>query len=193
MEQKLDLRVIKTYHALTEALKDLLSKKPLNEITVNEICERAVIRRTTFYKHFRDKYGLLLFVAKEIQEEIDKKALEMRNSDDGAHQDFYYNILCLFEYLEIHQELYRSLQSSFSSSFVWESLSNETAKNVKAYMAKSAGGDKLSPAYMELTSQFLIGSLYQGMGWWLNHMDQFSKTEMADQLCSFVTNAVGQI
>ena len=59
MEKKSDLRVRKTYEALMRAFEDLLTGKTFDDITVNELCERAMIRRPTFYSHFEDKYDFL--------------------------------------------------------------------------------------------------------------------------------------
>lgn len=47
-----DLRVIKTKRALSQSLFTLLDKKEFSGITVNQICEDALVHRTTFYKHF---------------------------------------------------------------------------------------------------------------------------------------------
>ena len=58
---KQDLRITKTYRALTEAFFELLSQKKFEDITVNEICNRAVVRRATFYKHFGDKFEFFVF------------------------------------------------------------------------------------------------------------------------------------
>lgn len=56
-----DLRVIKTKRALSESLFNLLSEKLFSAITVNMICDKALVHRTTFYKHFYDKYDLLSY------------------------------------------------------------------------------------------------------------------------------------
>ncbi len=69
-EQRKDLRIVKTQQALTESLKSLFLEKPLTEITVNELCKRAMVRRATFYKHFGDKYELLTFTLKQMQGDI---------------------------------------------------------------------------------------------------------------------------
>ena len=37
-------------------------------MTVNLLCERAMIRRTTFYKHFADKYEYLAFYIRELRD-----------------------------------------------------------------------------------------------------------------------------
>src|SRR2546425_5891929 len=54
-----DLRVRRTRKLLWEALMAELSERAFEEITVKEICERAMVHRTTFYKHYEDKYALL--------------------------------------------------------------------------------------------------------------------------------------
>ena len=61
MEKKKDLRVQKTYSALMAAFEALMAEETFDDITVNELCARALIRRPTFYSHFEDKYGFLRF------------------------------------------------------------------------------------------------------------------------------------
>ena len=67
MEQKTDLRILRTYRSLNEAFTGLMEEKRFEDITVGELCERAMIRRTTFYKHFADKYEYFTFYIKEMR------------------------------------------------------------------------------------------------------------------------------
>ena len=67
MEKKKDLRVQKTYRALMAAFEALMAEETFDDITVNELCARALIRRPTFYSHFEDKYDFLRFYLNEIQ------------------------------------------------------------------------------------------------------------------------------
>ena len=48
-----------TKRALEQSLKNLLLKKPLTKITVNDIAEDCGINRMTFYYHFKDIYDLV--------------------------------------------------------------------------------------------------------------------------------------
>ncbi len=48
-----------TKRALEQSLKNLLLKKPLNKITINDITEDCGINRMTFYYHFKDIYDLV--------------------------------------------------------------------------------------------------------------------------------------
>ena len=58
MEKKENQRVRLTKLMLKEALVDLLEQTPLQQITITEICERAEINRTTFYKYYSNECDL---------------------------------------------------------------------------------------------------------------------------------------
>ena len=58
-QEHLDLRQRKTRRQLTEALSQLLEERPFADISVVDLCERAMVHRTTFYSHFNDKQELL--------------------------------------------------------------------------------------------------------------------------------------
>ena len=61
-----DLRVIKTKRALSHSFYTLLETTLFSSISVNQICENALIHRTTFYKHFYDKYDLLIYLITDL-------------------------------------------------------------------------------------------------------------------------------
>lgn len=48
MEKKTDLRVIKTCNKLGFALRDMLTERSFDDITVFDLCEKAGVRRATF-------------------------------------------------------------------------------------------------------------------------------------------------
>ena len=50
---------MKTEVLLADALKELMSKESLDEITVKRLSDMCGIKRQTFYYHFRDIYDLL--------------------------------------------------------------------------------------------------------------------------------------
>ena len=64
-----DLRIIKTKQALHDALLTLLSQKPLEQISIAEICREAKVNRGTFYLHYEQKEGLFEEYFQEIMEE----------------------------------------------------------------------------------------------------------------------------
>ena len=50
-----------TKEALGNALKKMLSVKPIDKITVKDLVEECGVNRQTFYYHFQDIYDLLRF------------------------------------------------------------------------------------------------------------------------------------
>ncbi len=53
---------MKTEVLLADALKELMSKESLDEITVKRLSDMCGIKRQTFYYHFRDIYDLLTWI-----------------------------------------------------------------------------------------------------------------------------------
>ena len=73
-----------TKRALEQSLKNLLLKKPLNKITINDIAEDCGIKRMTFYYHFKDIYDLIEWSCVEDA----RRALEGKKTYDTWQQGF---------------------------------------------------------------------------------------------------------
>lgn len=54
----MDLRIEKTRKSIHNAFIALRARKPLEKITVKELCEQAWIHKSTFYSHYSDLYDL---------------------------------------------------------------------------------------------------------------------------------------
>ncbi len=54
----MDIRVEKTEKAIKNSFLELRSKKPLEKITIKELCQTACINKSTFYSHYNDIYAL---------------------------------------------------------------------------------------------------------------------------------------
>lgn len=54
-----DPRVKRTKKYIQKAFTDLLAEKDFEDISIQDIMERAELNRATFYNHYQDKYELL--------------------------------------------------------------------------------------------------------------------------------------
>lgn len=61
----MDLRIEKTEKAIKNAFIELRAKKPLEKITVKELCAEACINKSTFYSHYADIYALSEAIERE--------------------------------------------------------------------------------------------------------------------------------
>lgn len=100
MKYKEDARVIKTKNALLKALLSLMAEKKYADISINEMCTTAGIRRATFYKHFSDKDDFLISVLKRLREMFEEKKWNNKITDNPkdyfisyceAVVNFFYN------------------------------------------------------------------------------------------------------
>lgn len=78
-----DHRTRVTKMLIRKAFMDLLKDKPIQSISVRELCELACINRGTFYSHYNDIYDLLQRMEEEMEEDF-KKAMEpLLGADSG--------------------------------------------------------------------------------------------------------------
>lgn len=72
-------RIRLTKRLLHESLLELLEKRPVDNISVKELCESAGINRSTFYAH----YAVVRDVITEIECEITEKVKEICRRESG--------------------------------------------------------------------------------------------------------------
>lgn len=81
----MDLREKKTLRSIHNAFLELRAKKPLERITVKELCERAEISKATFYLHYRDIYDL----SEQLQLEVIRDMVQyIKNPRDIIDQSY---------------------------------------------------------------------------------------------------------
>jgi len=66
----MDLRIQKTLRNIREAFIELAKEMPIDNITVKELCERALINKTTFYSHYENINELIILLEDEYVKEI---------------------------------------------------------------------------------------------------------------------------
>ena len=79
--RKTDARIRYTQRILKESLLALLKQKPINKITVKEVCELAELNRATFYAHYSDCFALLEQIENELLEAF-QDSLKLLDSFD---------------------------------------------------------------------------------------------------------------
>ena len=86
VQNKLDIRTLKTQSIIQETLKKILLNKDVKDITVYELCKEANINRGTFYNHYNNISEVYEVIFNDmftsIQEKINKLNLIHFEDDD---------------------------------------------------------------------------------------------------------------
>ncbi len=101
----MDLRVIKTRKNIKDAFFKLRSKYSLEKIRVTELCEIAVINKTTFYNHYQDIYDL----SEKIEDETISSILNNFQRMDLLFKDPDAFIKGLYYAFKSNEEVVRTL------------------------------------------------------------------------------------
>ena len=96
----------RTKQLLTDSLRHLMEKKPLNQISVKEITDGCGMQRQTFYYHFHDVYDQLKWA---YQQQI---AVLFSEHQEESWQE---SLLRLFHYVEKNRGICRSILESVGS------------------------------------------------------------------------------
>lgn len=116
-------KTIMTRKILKDVLLQLLQEKPLNKISVTEICEKADLNRSTFYAHYIDVADLL----QDIQNDILSNIPRIYSSDNNFKNKII-NIDAtekFFEYVKNNAFEFKTLLLNSNSGPFCEDLKKE--------------------------------------------------------------------
>ena len=176
----MDIRTQKIYDALIEAFQELIVEKPFEDITVNELCERARTRRATFYKHFSDKYDFFQYMLGQMRTELiqDAKA----NASINTAQEYLHLFVDIgLDFVEKHKKFLLALKDSNIAGQMMQTITDQTFREQHfEYLLDD-----------ELAVQFLIGGLNQCVRWWLGNMNHVNREEIQKAMYVLVDTYAG--
>jgi AcrR family transcriptional regulator len=172
-QQRQDRRSRRTQQALMEALLELLAVKNYDEISINDIVERANVGRSTFYAHYQDKDDLL---RNGFERALD--LLIQHVSFGIADQDLQLDATPLFLHAKGHYELYRTL--AWGSGFNVLTKNGHAALSAKFYEVFTLvlSGKPEPPVPLDILSYSLAGNLLILLKWWLDNKMPYSPEYM---------------
>jgi AcrR family transcriptional regulator len=182
-----DLRVRRTHKLLWEALMAELSERPFEEITVKDICERAMVHRTTFYKHYEDKYALLEQGMRQMYAALVAEEEHLPPSAFSTDDPPPYFVR-LFEHAAQHQRFYKLMLCGEGSGRFQNLVKGYIAEVVSTKLRKlpPAGRHSALPQTVAVAmhAQFMAGAALSLLAWWLENGMPLTPRQMAQYLLS---------
>lgn len=184
-----DLRTKRTYLLLKNALLELLSKKAFEEIKVNDICNLAMIHRTTFYSHFSDKYELLEYCISDIEEEITH---EIKKNSYSDIQEFYTNmIMGLLDYIRENKKFFKTILKKNSDNGVIQIFSKACISYIQEMLKQEEENGIEHDVPIEIISQFFSGAVISTIIWWIKTNSNISPKDLCEYLIKLIFNEIG--
>lgn len=172
---KSDARVRYTLMVIKNSFLELLKEKPINRITVKEICEASEINRTTFYNHFDNPFDLMEQIEEEIFEYI--RTLIMRKSYNDI-TSLYTDILYI---LKDNHTLYQVIGSYHGDhSFYNKIFSLCYEQNFPMLKEKYP---HLNETQQNLLFYYITQGYSGAVSYWFNTGMKESPEQVADFIC----------
>ncbi|PFD72003.1 TetR/AcrR family transcriptional regulator [Bacillus cereus] len=183
-EKQLDLRIRRTHKLLWDSLFELMtqSKQKYSTITINQICDRAMVHRTTFYKHFEDKDALLTFGFKRYGKMIAEIPVSDRLSKPFQVMEQFLH----------HEEIGKILEAQMSDEqFISRAqyLSHETRKQEIEALNQLCKNHTMPN---DLIIEFYSGAITSLSAWWFKNERKVSAAEMDRYLQQLINRDIFQ-
>ncbi len=179
MEKKKDLRIIKTTLALQDSFMSLLKEKTFEEITVGEICDRAMVRRATFYNHYADKYDFLAEFMRQKSAMFQKELTEHHQAENIV--DLSTNMFLKFITFIEDQHFSQNIVSSHLFSTLMPMLTEEIQSNLEGSLAAFEEKNGALPVHRYVISNYCAGGIIQLSKSWFLHPEAMTKEELLDE------------
>jgi AcrR family transcriptional regulator len=173
---KNDLRARFTESVLEQHLLMLLKEKPLEKITVKELCMVAGINRTTFYTHYSDIFDLMRQIKEMmISDVIRHVTSHMRASQDDKRA----SLVEYLRYMKSNSQLYLILVEEFGPDSLRQ-RAWDAAK--RCYLNACGRDDRASDFREELMLIYRTYGMTAVIEKWLRDNEPINEYELVDML-----------
>jgi AcrR family transcriptional regulator len=159
---RVDRRILRTRDTLGDALVELMQEKAFDEITVQDVLDRAGVGRSTFYAHYRDKEDLFLSDVEDFFELV--STLLTRH---GASLERVVPVRELFAHIGDAREFYNALVASGKIQDVLELGRGFFARSIEERLLMAHV--EMEPMLLKAHAHGLAGALFSLLDWWIDH------------------------
>ena len=180
MNKSLDLRIVKTKKAFYSALLKLMEQKPFEEIKVLDICNEAIVNRSTFYAHYNDKYELLAEFIDTLKNNL---TLELaKNTSIKNSKEYYLEMISLLlNYINKEKDTYFSIMINNKKSITMDILYDVINKDI-INQIKMKNNIKDTKIPINIISQFYLGAVINVCLEWLKNNNKYAIEEILEYL-----------
>ena len=183
-EEHLDPRQRKTRALLVKALAELMEERPFSELSVVDICSRAMVHRTTFYAHFNDKRELLSYLLSQLERECVETCLP-KEEMTSPKEYFLTAVKNALGFFQDRRSLYLACLNSGMEAEV-HVLSDRAAQELCRRLSQPAFRDAAPEVDPQIAARFYLGAVLALIRWWLTNDDPVPQETLLSNLSHFI-------
>lgn len=176
-----DRRVQRTRRLLRKALIALMLERGWERISIQDVCERADVGRSTFYTHFADKEDLLTGGLDDLRKWLRARAAP-RSEGTGA-LGFARGLI---EHADENRRLFLALLGRRSGQVVMSRFRELVIDLVR----EELGGIGADRAAREATLHFVAGGFVELLTWWVEKRSALAPEELERLFLKMASPAV---
>jgi len=170
---KADRRSQRTRQLLSAALIELMLEQRYDEITVQDIIDRANVGRSTFYAHYLDKEDLLI---SDFTRVLD--ALSQHTEQLGPEGQALPPLALFFRHVKEHYQLYKALVRGGGIDRLYKKGHERLRQNIEQHLQALVPAGQPVAVALPLVADYIAGAILTMLNWWLDNEMPYTPEHM---------------
>ena len=183
---RFERRKKETHKRLIQSAVELIIEKGYQDVTIQDITDRADYSRATFYLHFDDIEGLVWEYFDSVWKDHAALAARLQGETGQDKPPLYYEILADFLLAQENRAFYQVIFSGSSPATIYDETKHSLVADMENRIQRYPN---LSPPNLppHLSAHYIFGAITQSIVWWLEEEKDISPQEMAEMIYQFLT------
>ncbi len=174
-----------TKEALADALRQMMTVKPIDKVTVKDIVEICGVNRQTFYYHFDDVDDLLEWVFEDDAEHnLPQEVIYSRWAED---------VLIFMDYLESNASFTLNVYNSNSRLYMLRYLKEKLKNCINSFAVIVSEGRNIDRHDFEFVTEFYAECAIGFIANWMDHNMQLPKEVTRERILKVMDCSVENI
>ena len=166
--ERIDPRIVRTAQACMGAIVELAAERPISQVSIADLAERAGVTRATFYNHYDNPLEVLLQVLIADLERAHELE-ETRRGEGGysAEEMLRLSIIDVADHIERFEAVYRLAVDDPGDGGVYDALVHHFAEYAIDFIARCTHPD-LPHSNHDVLAQFVAHGFAGALRAWLS-------------------------
>lgn len=174
-----DIRVQRTHKNIIDAFIALTYEEGMDKVTVQDIADRAMINRATFYAHFKDKNDLYNQIFKIAMGTFSTLRAPELFSFGRIHEELITDRLTeILKQVRQQREIFLLIFNTTNFAQLIQQFKKMLAKNISGVLLR-LGISRHTKIPADLVLTYLVSTFAGALQWWLQTDNRMSARQLA--------------